>query len=281
MTRRAHLLGFSIFSAICLVLVGAPAPAAAAPAAEAGGGAEIIDLRLCGEDDYDVSDQQCSSEAGDELVRTGTLYCTASVQGSAGDEVTATLFHDGIEAYTQSVELDGSRAEPFSLWYTLGPDPLPGGEWECEVTGSSTDRVLVRSSGPRGDFLRGGACASSDAVEISDVVNVCPRSDQMKRFRDVESVTCSAILAGVQDREVRMEIEFEGEFEAGGAEADGWDRHESATAPLPIVATYLSFDGEAMTLEPDSELPPGPYTCRWLVDGDEVGHRSFRVVEGS
>lgn len=281
MTRIPRFLGFSIFSVVCLLLAGAPGLAAPATASEGEGGAEISDLRLCAEDDYDDADQRCSSDAGDDSVRTGKLYCTATVQGSAGDEVTATLFHDGTEAYTESVELDGSGVEPFSLWYTLGPDPIPGGEWECEMTGGSTDRVAVRSSGPRGDFLHGGVCTSTEAVEVSATVNVCPRRDRADEFRDVEAITCSAILAGVEDREVRMEIEFEGEFDTGGAEVEGWDGNESATAPLPIVATYLSFDGEAMTLEPGSDLPPGPYTCRWLVDGDEVGHRSFRVVEGS
>ena len=247
----------------------------------AGDRIEITEVQVCGRDDYDDADRQCSSDAAGTALLTDTLYCTALVRGAPGDEVAATFFYDGREAYSDRLVLDNWREEPLALWVTVGPEPLPGGDWECELTGDSTEWTEVRSTGPRGDFLHGGACETADTVEVTEDVGVCAREDRSTSFRHVESVTCSAVLTDVADRPVRLEVEYEGAFDAGGRELDSWRGDKTLRTDMPVVSSYVAVDGESMTRRRGSDLPVGDYTCRWLVDGDELGRQRFVVTGAS
>lgn len=238
---------------------------------------DVTDLQVCGADDYDDADMQCQVDSSGESVSTDTLYCTAIVQGAPGDEVSAAVLFDGEETYADRLTLSNRRAVPMAVWVTLGPSPLPRGDWECEITGDASETTTVRTSGPAGDFVHAGVCDSDDAVEVTESTNACPRGDVTSSFDDIESVTCSAVLADIAERRVRLELDYDGTFDVRGREVDGWSDHETVRTSSTVATAYLVVDGASMTRGSRSDLPAGRYTCRWLVDGDERGARSFTV----
>ncbi len=92
-----------------------------------------------------------------------------------------------------------------------------------------------------------------------------------------ESVHCSAVLTRVGGREVRVEVVFNGQFQAGPSRSTGFTKHDAGSPDITVLSVGLKLSGIEMTLRP-GPLPPGPYACRWLIDGKEVGRRAFTVT---
>lgn len=67
-----------------------------------------------------------------------------------------------------------------------------------------------------------------------------------------------------------------GKFRAGPSQSTGFTAQHTAQATRSVLSARLALAGRDMTLR--DGLPPGPYFCRWLVDGVELGRRPFTVA---
>jgi len=173
------------------------------------------------------------------------------------------------EVPTPSVE------KPFKVDLTFGPNPLPPGSGEPEISGPASVSADFRGGGPRGPFLYPAACDSTRAVKMNNITP-CAKDESAQPLTGVASASCSAVLTGVENREVRVEINFAGTFQAGPSRSSGYSTFGSGRPTGPVVEVDTAITAKEMTLR-SGNLPPGPYVCRWLVDGNEVGTRTFTV----
>jgi hypothetical protein len=260
---------------LLLALFAAPAAARLETTGRGSSGPDVSRLRVCGQGQYDAHAQQCKRDERKRAIETDTVHCTAMVRDSAARPLDVRLAKDGEALFERTVQPTGSR-QPLDAHLTLGPHPLPRGRWTCEVGDEASNRVSFRTSGATGRFLYPAACASVDTVDVGGSKS-CHRDASRRRLRDVDSVTCSAVLDDVAEKPIRLEIEFKGEFDVLGSHSVGYTRRGEAQSDIEIANAYITLDTEQMTMA-SGPLPPGPYECRWIVDGETIGSRSFEIA---
>jgi hypothetical protein len=146
------------------------------------------------------------------------------------------------------------------IFLTVGPNPMPGGPWACELrVGPERVRRSFRSAGPSAPILHVAACRTSRTV-LAGPTRVCRRDETAAAFRGTESVTCSAVFAGGKGKLVKIEFLREGELAFGG----------SFELPLPVTAA-------GPRLDPRPQLLAGQWACRWSLAGRVVATKPFRV----
>lgn len=235
----------------------------------------ISSVRICGDAAFDASEKQCRRDERDHPITDGKVHCTSIVKAGGPGQIRVRWLYEGSLAYSVETESTGTR-EPLDANLTFGPHPLPGGTWRCEISGIGNASVDFRGAGPTGPLMYTSACDSAHVAALN-AIHPCNADEGDQPFHNLASVTCSALFTGVAGRKLGLEIVFDGKFQAAASQSTGFTTRQSAEATGSVLSATLPLSGRDMTLR-DEPLPPGPYACRWLVDGVEVGRRPFTVA---
>lgn len=239
-----------------------PAPTASG---ESAAGA-VRDLRVCGKEDYDPEDEQCTVDRGEEEVQSNEFYCTGRVNAESGDTVTAKWEYQGEEVFTLEVPVSGGGADlPLHTYLTLGPQYNPAGAYRCVLeAGGEEVSATLESGGPEGRVVNAAVCRAEDLVAVGEATEVCAEDASGEVFDEPEELACSATYTDVLGEDLRFEMFYDGT----AISAIEYTAHMEAESPSAVISGNLPVTGEDITLEP-GPLPPGDYSCRFKVGGED------------
>lgn len=232
---------------------------------EGSGEATITNMAMCGDDTYDADADICP--APDSGFTTSDLHCSGEAKIEEGGVLSVNFYYEGTDVYTITTDVPQDAAGstlPVFAFFGVGKLDLPGGDWACDMTLGDGKVASVETAveGPTEAYSQAMSCDSKDVY--SDGETSACLEDDSELSSGVTEGTCSAVLTGAKDATIKIvadvvtggesEEVFLGEFESPGG---------------VVVASG--------TISADSELPKGDYTCRMLLDDEEVGSHGFTV----
>jgi hypothetical protein len=230
-----------------------------APLGDGALGKRLESVRVCGLAALDKTTKTCAKDESSKPLRTSQFNCSARVSGNTGERFSGRFLYRGQPFPVFGTSLSNTRKGAY-IFLTAGPNPMPGGNWACELqAGSERVRKDFKSAGPTAPILYVAACASSRTVAAGPV-RVCRRDESATTFSTTAPVSCSAVFVGGKGKSVEIafmregKVAFSGEFEL----------------PLPVTAA-------GPRLEPDPRLQSGKWACRWSLAGKVVATKPFRI----
>lgn len=226
----------------------------------------IRDLRICGVEDYDDDEQQCTVDRSEEEVQSNEFYCTALVDAEPGNTVAVAWEYEEEEVYTLDLPIGGSGTDlPLHSFVTLGPQDNPAGSYRCVIeAGDEEASITLQSGGPEGRVVNAAVCQAEDLVEVGEATEVCAEDAGGEGFDEPEELACSATYTDVLGENLRFEMFYDGT----AIPAIEYTAHMEAESPSAVISGNLPVTGERITLEP-GPLPPGDYSCRFRVGGED------------
>lgn len=217
-------------------------------------------VRVCGAAALDKPAGVCTKDESGKPIVSSQLNCSARAQGEAGERFAGRFLYRGQPFLTYGTSLSERRRGVY-IFLTAGPNPMPGGDWSCELqAGPERIRKAFRSGGPTAPVLYVAACRSSRTV-AAGAVRVCRRDESSASFSATESVTCSAVFVGGKGKLAGIEFLREGKEAFSG----------DFQLPLPITAA-------GPRLDPNPKLQTGKWACRWSLAGRVLAVKQFRIA---
>jgi len=240
-------------------------------AEETGAGSDLItEVAMCGDDTYDGAADLCPEMSAD--FTTSSVHCTAQVQIEVEGALDVRFHRDGGLVQSIGAEIPAQvvgQQVPIFADTNVGELELPGGTWGCEVVlpDGSTGTGETTVAGPTEPFSQGRACDNSDLFTEGPVTHCA--SDSPTLPSSTPEIGCSGVLSDSLDAEVEVWAEFDTE-QASGEELLG-----TLLSPAGVLVVHGHMTAQALLGEP--EFPSGSYSCRVMVDGEEVGSHDFEV----
>ncbi|MDQ3383345.1 MAG: hypothetical protein M3519_06130 [Actinomycetota bacterium] len=240
-------------------------------AEQTGAGSDLItEVAMCGDDTYDGAADLCPEMSAD--FTTSSVHCTAQVQIEVEGALDVRFHRDGGLVQSIGAEIPAQvvgQQVPIFADTNVGELELPGGTWGCEVVlpDGSTGTGETTVAGPTEPFSQGRACDNSDLFTEGPVTHCA--SDSPTLPSSTPEIGCSGVLSDSLDAEVEVWAEFDTE-QASGEELLG-----TLLSPAGVLVVHGHMTAQALLGEP--EFPSGSYSCRVMVDGEEVGSHDFEV----
>lgn len=220
----------------------------------------LQDVRVCGGSALDRTAGECTHDQSASPILDSSFYCSAQARGNPGEQFSGRFFYRGVAFPLFGTSVSDKRRGLY-IYLTAGPNPMPGGNWACELrVGPEHVRKTFRSAGPSGPILYGAVCSSSHSVQAG-AARVCRRDESASAFGGNAPVLCSAVFAGGKGKQGGFEFLHEGKSVG---------LSEDFELPYPVTAA-------GFRLSPEPRLPPGRWTCRWTLAGRVVASKPFRI----
>jgi hypothetical protein len=221
-------------------------------------GPSFKDVRICGPADWNADKKECEQDESSHPIRARVVYCSASYEVPETTRFTGGFLFEGRRLPVRRFEAKRSGTVYTSI--TLGPVPLPGGRWTCDLRFPGVRvRKPFRSGGDAGPIVYLAACATTDTVVVGGN-RVC-RDRATGAVAGTRGFTCSAVLAGAVGDPAALRVVFQGK-----------------PTPLALqrqLRTPVSAVGVQLT--PPATFPRGRYRCEWTVAGERRA-LAFRLV---
>ncbi len=235
------------------------------PSSESSGSATITELAMCGDDTYDAEADVCPKPHSD--FTTSELHCTGEAEVTEGGVLEVNFYYEGEDAYTITAEVPTSAAGstvPVFAFFGVGRLDIPGGAWKCDMTmgGEDVASTQTQVDGPTEAYSQAMSCDSKDVYTDADT-SACLEDDS-RLSSGVAEGTCSAVLTGAKGATIKIVADVESD---GNTEEVFLGEFES---PAGVVVASGTISAEPM-------LPDGDYTCRMLMNDEEVGSHGFSV----
>jgi hypothetical protein len=222
-------------------------------------------LRVCGNESFDSTAGECSSDERPKALVSTAVYCSIEVGGRDGERFEVDMTFEGERVTSAKGAIDGDSG---SLWIGAGTSndsPLPTGRWDCTlaVADESLDASFRTGGEAEAAPLTQVACLTSEADG-----NECADDVRADLFDRPQSVTCNSLILGAAGERVRI-----------GVIRDAAE----VASHTPVVekdVQLLSGTVDPDVLEIDTaRLPTGSYDCRFAVGDTQSWDVSFTVIE--
>ena len=240
------LLGFSFYRA--------------AASEEASASAEgLSDLRVCADEAFDEDEEECTVDQRGQPLGSRSAYCSAKVRGREGERFTGRLLYEGEVFFTGGRSLPEGEG---TVWVNVDlGEPLPGGEWACELSvGSEEVSTRFQGAGPIPQIVGVAACLTANTVP-SGSTRVCGEDESSEPLGPTDSVTCSTTVFGAAGEVMRVDFVHLRR-----------ERGLSVRGEIPAPAAHFSAD---LTQSPS--LVAGDYACIFFLAGEQVGEKVFSI----
>ena len=234
--------------------------ACSSPTSDATGFSE---LRVCTAAAFDEDEARCTRDESGSPLTAGRFYCSATIEGTGGARSFSGRFaYEGEPLPRNSRPLPENASTGWLNVFT-GGDALPGGSWSCELRlGDTVATKRFESGGPDEPVLDVASCPTEQTTEAGPA-RVCDPDGVATTIAPTPSVTCSATFVGASGKEVRLDLLHRGE---------PTDVTFTRRLPLPVTAFGVQIE------QNDGNLPSGPYTCVFSVDGERVAEQAFEIT---
>lgn len=223
-------------------------------------------VEACAAASFDQQSHTCKQGQASGTFQTDEMVCLANVVGNSGQQVSSSVSYQGHEVLRSSKPLSGSYAADV-VGFSIAPGKaLPGGKWSCTFSlNGRSQSVNFRLVGPTGNLLYGSACDMKDIVSASHPI--CKQSRDT--IATAQAVACTAVVSGAVNSEVEIDLAY------GGGPLPPFTRSTSGTVGNQLVPAVLAM--QASEVGAITQMPAGHYTCRWLIDGHQVGQKDFQI----
>lgn len=231
------------------------------------GAGSVSEVIMCTGATFDEDRSVCP--AAEDMVETSSLHCSGTLTATKAGDIDVVFARDGAPIQTFQVPLtpeEVGTAVPFDADTSVGELLVPSGEWSCQITlpGGATNQATMQVQGPDGAFSQGRACASTDTL-VTEFLTHC-LTDETALSSDLPSITCSALLTGVDGEDITVSLVVNGETTPVG----------TITAPLGMIVAHLNLEPIAFG---GPTFPPGDYSCVFDSPTEASGRHDFTVVE--
>lgn len=242
-----------------------PEQPSAEPSPESSGSATMTNMALCGDDTYDAEADVCPEP--DSGFTTSELHCTGEAEIEEGGLLEVNFYYEGEDIYNITINVPddavGSTVPVFAF-FGVGRLDIPGGTWACDIAmgGEDLANTETQVEGPTEAYSQAMSCDSED-VYTDEGTSACLEDDPQLSSGVAEG-TCSAVLTGAKDATIKIVADVETD---GNTEEVFLGEFES---PAGVVVASGTISAAPI-------LPDGDYTCRMLLNDEEVGSHGFSV----
>jgi hypothetical protein len=221
-------------------------------------GPSLKDVRICGPADWNADKKECRQDDTGRPIRASVVYCSARYEVPDTTQFTGGFLFEG-----QRLPLRHFQAKRSGTVYTsitLGPVPLPGGRWTCDLRfPKASARKQFRSGGATGPIVYLAACRTTDTLLVGGN-RVC-RTQSTGPVAGTRGFTCSAVLAGSVGDAAALRVLFKGK-----------------PTPLALRRKLLTpVSAVGVQLTPRASFPTGDYRCEWTL-GARQRALAFQLV---
>jgi hypothetical protein len=227
----------------------------------------VHNLQACAMASFDQQSRTCKHNQASSAFQTDRMVCIARVIGNVGQQVTSTVTFQGHEVLRSSKALTSSSSSDV-LGISIAPGKaLPGGDWSCRFSlNGRSQSINFQLNGPTGSLLYSSAC---DLREIVSANHLICKQDR-DTITGARAIACTAVVSGAENRVVEVDLVY------GGGQVQPFTRSDNGTVSNQLVPVGLAL--QASDIGTSGALPAGHYTCRWLIDGRQVGQKDFLVT---
>lgn len=228
----------------------------------------VHNLQACAVASFDQQSRTCKRNQTSSVFQTDRMVCIARVIGNVGQQVTSTVTFQGHEVLRSSKALTSTNSSHV-LGISIAPGKsLPGGDWSCTFSlNGRSESIGFQLNGPTGSLLYSSAC---DLREIVSPDHLICKQDRVT-ISGARAVACTAVMSGAENREVEVDLIY------AGGQVQPFTRSDNGTVRNQLVPASLAV--QASDIGTASAMPAGRYTCRWLIDGRQVGQKDFQITD--